>query len=52
MKKGAVTAYFAVNTEAREFSSLRRLILAHKDLTGREADLTNREFNLRGLLQA
>jgi hypothetical protein len=51
MKDGMLTAYFSVNTDAREFTSYRRLIRGKKDLTGREEDLKNPEFNLRDLLQ-
>jgi NADPH-dependent 2,4-dienoyl-CoA reductase/sulfur reductase-like enzyme len=50
MKEGAMTAYFAINTDFREFSVFRRLIRGKKDLRGREADLQNREFNLRELV--
>ena len=51
MKEGALTAYFAINTDAREFGAFRRLIRGKKDLRGREADLANPEFSVRDLLQ-
>ena len=51
MKDGLLTAYFAVNTEAREFAVFRRLILMKKDLTGRESDLEDPSTELRPLLQ-
>jgi NADPH-dependent 2,4-dienoyl-CoA reductase/sulfur reductase-like enzyme len=51
MKQGVMTAYFSVNTDMRDFVVLRRMIRTKKDLTGREADLENKEFNLRELLQ-
>ena len=51
MKGGLLTAYFAINTEAREFSVFRRLILMKKDLTGRESELEDPATELRPLLQ-
>ena len=50
LKDGALTAYFAVNTEARDFAFLRRLIRAHKDLRGREDELTDPAVEVRSLL--
>lgn len=50
LKQGMVQGYYAINTDAREYTTLRRLIRARKDLRGREADITNPEFNLRDLL--
>jgi 3-phenylpropionate/trans-cinnamate dioxygenase ferredoxin reductase component len=52
MKDGLLTAYFAVNTEAREFAVFRRLILMKKDLAGRESDLEDPSVELRPLLQS
>jgi NADPH-dependent 2,4-dienoyl-CoA reductase/sulfur reductase-like enzyme len=52
MKDGLLTAYFAVNVEAREFSVFRRLILMKKDLAGREAELEDPATELRPLLQS
>ena len=50
LKEGVLTAYFAVNTDVREFSVFRRLIRGKKDMRGREADLQNPEFSARDLL--
>ena len=50
LKENALTAYFSVNSEMREFIALRRLIRTRKDLTGRDADLINKDFNLRELM--
>jgi NADPH-dependent 2,4-dienoyl-CoA reductase/sulfur reductase-like enzyme len=50
MKDGRITAYFAVNTEAREYGLFRRLIIAKKDLHGRERDLEDPDFSVRELL--
>ena len=49
LKGGRATAYFALNTDVREFSMIRRAIRARTDLTGREADLQDKQFNLREL---
>jgi NADPH-dependent 2,4-dienoyl-CoA reductase/sulfur reductase-like enzyme len=49
MKGDLATAYFAVNTDVREFSMIRRAIRAKTNLAGREADLQNKQFNLREL---
>jgi 3-phenylpropionate/trans-cinnamate dioxygenase ferredoxin reductase subunit len=49
LKGGRATAYFALNTDVREFSMIRRAIRAKTDLAGREADLQNKQFNLREL---
>jgi NADPH-dependent 2,4-dienoyl-CoA reductase/sulfur reductase-like enzyme len=50
LKAGLVTAYFAVNTDVREYSTVRRLIRAKKDVSGHESEIENPSFNLRGLL--
>jgi hypothetical protein len=49
MRGDLATAYFAVNTDVREFSMIRRAIRAKTNLAGREADLQNKQFNLREL---
>jgi NADPH-dependent 2,4-dienoyl-CoA reductase/sulfur reductase-like enzyme len=50
LKDGVLTAYFAVNTDFREFSMLRRLIRMKKDVSTNKAELEDREFNLRSLV--
>ena len=50
LREGVMTAYFAVNTETREFSVARRLVRARKNVAGREADIDNPAFSLRELV--
>ena len=50
LKENALTAYFSVNSNMREFIALRRLIRTRKDLTSRDTDLINKDFNLRELM--
>jgi 3-phenylpropionate/trans-cinnamate dioxygenase ferredoxin reductase subunit len=50
MKAGLVTAFFAVNVSPREFAAVRQLIRQKKDLSGRESELQDANFNLRGLV--
>jgi 3-phenylpropionate/trans-cinnamate dioxygenase ferredoxin reductase component len=50
LKEGRLSAFYGINTSDRDLGSLRRLIQTKRDLTGREDDLRNPEFNLRGLL--
>ncbi|MPZ49058.1 MAG: NAD(P)/FAD-dependent oxidoreductase [Dehalococcoidia bacterium] len=50
LKKGYLTAYFAVNLEPRDFSVFRRLILAKRNLHGHESDLANVDFPVAALL--
>ena len=51
LKDNLMTAYFSVNTPAREFPVFQRLIRRKKDLAGRRDDLRNPEFNVRELLK-
>lgn len=51
LKDDRMTAYFSVNTPAREFPVFQRLIRRKKDLGGRLGDLRNPEFNVRELLK-
>jgi 3-phenylpropionate/trans-cinnamate dioxygenase ferredoxin reductase subunit len=46
---GALTSYFAVNGEPREFTTYRRLIRSKKDLRGDINRLEDPEFNVREL---
>ncbi|MDP3174237.1 MAG: FAD-dependent oxidoreductase [Phenylobacterium sp.] len=50
LKEGRVTAFFAINTPAREYSIVRRMIMKKTDLTGREAQLADPAVGLRSLL--
>ena len=51
LKEDRMTAYFSVNTPAREFPVFQRLIRRKKDLAGRLDELRNPEFNVRELLK-
>ena len=51
LKENRMTAYFSVNTPAREFPVFQRLIRRKKDLTGRLDDLRDPGFNARELLK-
>jgi NADPH-dependent 2,4-dienoyl-CoA reductase/sulfur reductase-like enzyme len=50
LKQNVLTAYFAINTDSREFPALQRLIRSKKDLAGKEAQLQDPTFAIRGLL--
>jgi NADPH-dependent 2,4-dienoyl-CoA reductase/sulfur reductase-like enzyme len=49
LKGHVLTAYFAVNTGSKEFPALQRLIRQKKDLAGREAEIQDPTFALKGL---
>ncbi|MFQ5511974.1 MAG: NAD(P)/FAD-dependent oxidoreductase [Candidatus Krumholzibacteriia bacterium] len=49
LKDDRLTAYFAVNANSREFPRLQRLIRTRTDLTGKDAELGNPDFDLRTL---
>ena len=51
LKEDRMTAYFSVNTPAREFPVFQRLIRRKKDLADRLEDLRNTDFNVRQLLK-
>lgn len=51
LKNQRMTAYFSVNTAAREFPVFQRLIKRKKDLAGRLKELADPEFNVRDLLK-
>ena len=51
LKEDRMTAYFSVNTPAREFPVFQRLIRRKKDLAGRLDDLRDPDFNVRQLLK-
>ena len=50
LKQGLLRAYFSINTPAKEFPILQRLIKRKKDVSGSAAELQDPEFNLRTLL--
>lgn len=50
LKQKVLRAYFAVNTGSKEFPILQRLIRQRKDLTGKEAQLQDPNFAIKGLL--
>lgn len=50
LKQDVLVAYFAINTSSKEFPPLQRLIRGKKDLTGKEAQLQDRAFAIKGLL--
>ncbi len=50
LKQHALAAYFAINTGAKEFPALQRLIRTKKDLTGKEAQLRDPTVAMKGLL--
>ena len=50
LKHHILTAYFAINTSAKDFPTLQRLIRLKKDLNGKENQLQDPTFALRGLL--
>ncbi|MBI3455354.1 MAG: FAD-dependent oxidoreductase [Candidatus Rokubacteria bacterium] len=49
LKRHVLRAYFAINTGAKEFPALQRLIRQKKDLTGKEPQLQDPSFTLKGL---
>ncbi len=51
LKEDRMTAYFSVNTPAREFPVFQRLIRRKKDLGGRLDELRDPDFNVRELLK-
>ncbi len=50
LKQHVLTAYFAINTGSKEFATLKRLIRSRKVLAGKEAQLQDPTFPLKGLL--
>ena len=48
-KQNVLTAYFAINTNSKEFPILQRFIRQKKDLTGKKAQLQDPTFALKGL---
>jgi len=50
LKQHVLTAYFAVNTGAKDFGALQRLIRGKKDLSGKEALLQDPTVAVKGLL--
>jgi 3-phenylpropionate/trans-cinnamate dioxygenase ferredoxin reductase subunit len=50
LKGKVLRAYFAVNTGSKEFQILQRLIRQRKDMTGKEAQLQDPNFAVKGLL--
>lgn len=50
LRENRLTAYFAVNTDAKDFIPLKRLIQRKIDLSGKEARLQDPAFSLRDLL--
>ena len=50
LKENVLKPYFAINTGAKEFPSLQRLIKNKKDLTGKEAQLQNPSVLIKSLL--
>jgi len=50
LKQHVLVAYFAINTNYKEFPTLQRLIRTKKDLTGKEAELQDPTFAIKGLL--
>ena len=50
LKQHALTAYFAINTGAKEFPALQRLIRTKRDLTGKELQFQDPAVAIKGLL--
>ncbi|MGH7376110.1 MAG: NAD(P)/FAD-dependent oxidoreductase [Candidatus Methylomirabilales bacterium] len=50
LKHHILTAYFAINTSAKDFPTLQRLIRLKKDLSGKEDHLQDPALPLKGLL--
>ena len=51
LKEGRLQAYFAINTDMKEFPILQQLIKRKKDLSGRTVQLGDVSFNIRELLK-
>ena len=49
VKDHRLTAYFAINANAKEFPPLQRLIRSKKDLSGKEAQLRDPAINLKSI---
>jgi NTE family protein len=49
LKQKVLMAYFAINTSAKEYPTLQRLIRHKKDLTGKETQLKDPKFALKQL---
>lgn len=49
LKDGALRAYFAINTDAREHPLLQRLIRSGTNIAGKENDLVDPRFAIQGL---
>jgi 3-phenylpropionate/trans-cinnamate dioxygenase ferredoxin reductase component len=50
LTRGVLRAYFAINTSSRDFPTLKRLIQEKKNLSGKEEQLQDPTFALKGLL--
>ncbi len=50
LKQNALTAYFSVNGNAKEFQPMQRLIRQRKDLSNTIAQLQDPSFSIKGLL--
>lgn len=50
LKQNILVAYFAINTNAKEFPTFQRLIRNKKNLAGKEAELQDPTFAIKGLL--
>ncbi len=50
LKHNTLTAYFALNVSSKEFPALQNLIRRKQDLTGKETQLLDPTFALKGLL--
>ena len=50
LKQHVLGAYFAVNASAKEFPVLQRLIRHKKDLAGKEIQLQDPTFAIKGFL--
>lgn len=50
LKQNVLVAYFAINTSSKEFLPLQRLIRSKKDLSGKDSQLQDPTFAIKGLL--
>lgn len=50
LKQNVLAAYFSINTRPKEFPIFQRFIRSKKDLSGKEAQLQDPTFAIRGLL--
>lgn len=50
LKQHVLTAYFAINTGSKDFPALQTLIRRKQDLSGKEAQLQDPTFGIKGLL--